>query len=198
MEIGSIFEVNPDEAKKAGTIGTLHLAQVEKYGKKNQCYTASGREAIELALISLERERPDISKCRLMPAYMCDSVFLPFLHRGWELAFYSVDRALETAGEEIFRLSLECDPGLIFIHPYYGADTCKVVRKQMQALRKSGIMVMEDVTQSYYLEEAGRTRILWWEACVNGTRFPTEDLRLPICRLRRTFYGMGKTTEKKD
>ena len=72
MEIGSIFEVNPDEAKKAGTIGTLHLAQVEKYGKKNQCYTASGREAIELALISLERERPDISKCCLMPAYMCE------------------------------------------------------------------------------------------------------------------------------
>lgn len=200
MEIGSIFEVNPDEAKKAGTIGTLHLAQVEKYGKKNQCYTASGREAIELALISLERERPDISKCCLMPAYMCDSVFLPFLHRGWELAFYSVDRALETAGEEIFRLSLECDPGLIFIHPYYGADTCKVVRKQMQALRKSGIMVMEDVTQSYYLEEAGKDAdfvvgsLRKWYAVPDGG-FAASDLPLATDILRDgEDYGKERLT----
>lgn len=155
MEIGSIFEVNPAVAKDSGETAELHLAQVDKYGKKNRCYTASGREAIALALISLERERPEITKRCLMPAYMCDSVFLPFLHRGWELVFYSVDRELETAGEEIFRLALENDPGLIFVHPYYGTDTCKGLRRQLAALRRSGVMVMEDVTQSYYLEAAG-------------------------------------------
>ena len=126
------------------------------YGKEHCCYTASGREAIELALISLERERPDIRKRCLLPAYMCDCVFLPFLHRGWELVFYSVDRELEAAGEEIFRLALEHDPGLIFIHPYYGADTCAGLRRQLVGLRRSGVLVMEDVTQSYYLEEAGK------------------------------------------
>lgn len=156
MEIGSIFEVNPAVAKESGETAELHLAQVDKYRKKNQCYTASGREAIELALISLEREKPDIPKCCLMPAYMCDSVFLPFLHRGWELVFYSVDRELETAGEEIFRLALEHDPGLVFVHPYYGTDTCRGLRRQLSALRRSGVMIMEDVTQSYYLEGAGQ------------------------------------------
>lgn len=156
MEIGSIFEVNPAVAKESGETAELHLAQVEKYGKKNQCYTASGREAIELALISLEREKPEIPKRCLMPAYMCDSVFLPFRHRGWELVFYSVDRELETAGEEIFRLALEHDPGLVFVHPYYGTDTCRSLRRQLSALRRSGVMIMEDVTQSYYLEDAGR------------------------------------------
>ena len=75
MEIGSIFEVNPALAKDGGEAVGFHLAQVDKYGKKNQCYTASGREAIELALISLERENPEIPKRCLMPAYMCDSVF---------------------------------------------------------------------------------------------------------------------------
>lgn len=156
MEIGSIFEVNPAMAKDGGEAVGFHLAQVDKYGKKNQCYTASGREAIELALISLERENPEISKRCLMPAYMCDSVFTPFLHRGWELIFYSVDRELETAGEEIFRLALEQDPGLVFIHPYYGSDTCRGLRRQLSALRRSGVMVMEDVTQSYYLQETAR------------------------------------------
>lgn len=156
MEIGSFFEINPATVKKGGEASTLHLSQVDKYGKEHCCYTASGREAIELALISLERERPDIRKRCLLPAYMCDCVFLPFLHRGWELVFYSVDRELEAAGEEIFRLALEHDPGLIFIHPYYGADTCAGLRRQLAGLRRSGVLVMEDVTQSYYLEEAGK------------------------------------------
>lgn len=156
MEIGSIFEVNPAVADESGETALIHLAQVDKYGKKNQCYTASGREAIELALISLERERPEIPKRCLMPAYMCDAVFQPFEHQGWELIFYSVDRELETAGEEIFRLALENDPGLIFIHPYYGTDTCIGLRRQFSALRRGGVMIMEDVTQAYYLEETGK------------------------------------------
>lgn len=156
MEIGSIFEIDPAAVKKGGETAAFHLSQVDKYGKKQCCFTASGREAIELALISLEREKPDIPKRCLMPAYMCDSVFLPFLHLGWELVFYSVDRDFEAAGEEIFRLALEREPGLIFIHPYYGADTCAGLRRQLAALRGRGWLVMEDVTQSYYLEETGR------------------------------------------
>lgn len=156
MEIGSFFEINPATVRKSNEASALRLSQVDKYGKKHCCFTASGREAIELALISLERERPDIRKCCLLPAYMCDSVFLPFLHRGWKLVFYSVDRDLDTAGEEIFKLALEHDPGLIFIHPYYGTDTCAGLRGQLSTLRRSGVLVMEDVTQSYYLEEAGK------------------------------------------
>lgn len=156
MEIGSIYEVNPAVAKGSVQAEELCLAQVEKYGKKHKCFTASGREAIELALISLERERPDVPKRCLMPAYMCDSVFLPFRHRGWELIFYAVDNGLASVGEALFQLTLETDPGLIFIHPYYGVDTCRGLRAQLAAIRKSGVLVMEDVTQSYYLETAGK------------------------------------------
>lgn len=156
MEIGSIFEVEPSTVRESVEADALRLCQVDKYGKRNQCFTASGREAIELALISLERERPEIRKRCLMPAYMCDSVFIPFVRRGWELVFYPVDSDLETAGEELVGLALENDPGLLFIHPYFGADTCKGVRTQIASLRKRGILLMEDVTQSYYLKEAGQ------------------------------------------
>lgn len=156
MEIGSIFEIDPVVGNKDGESAALHLSQVDKYGKAHCVFTASGREAIELALISLEREKPGIKKCCLMPGYMCDSVFLPFQHRGWELIFYSVDRDLLSYGEELFRLALEHDPGLILIHPYYGTDTCRELRVHLRALRKSGICVMEDVTQAYYLKEGGK------------------------------------------
>lgn len=134
---------------------TFFSAQVEKYGKKYCCYTATGREAIALALLSLETAQPELPRRCLMPAYMSDSVFLPFVNRGWELVFYTVDRGLLSYGEELFRLALENDPGLIFIHPYYGTDTCRELRAQLKALKKSGIFVMEDVTQSYYLEGVG-------------------------------------------
>lgn len=156
MEIGSIFEINPAAIKKGVETAPLHLAQVDKYGKAHCSFTASGREAMELALVTLEREKPDIPKRCLMPAYMCDSVFLPFRHRGWELVFYTVDRELLSYGEELFRLAMEYDPGMIFIHPYYGADTCRELRIQLKALQKSGVVVMEDVTQSYYLEGIGK------------------------------------------
>lgn len=183
MEIGSIFEIDPAAVKTGRETTALHLSQVDKYGKKECCFTASGREAIELALISLEREKPDIQKCCLMPAYMCDSVFLPFLHRGWELVFYSVDRDLETAGEEIFRLAFTRDPGLILIHPYYGTDTCAGLRGQLAALRRSGVLVMEDVTQSYYLEDVGKNAdfvvgsLRKWYAVPDGG-FVASDLPL--------------------
>lgn len=156
MEIGSIFEIDPAGIRESGEAGTLHLPQVDRYGKGYQCFTASGREAIELALVSLEREKPETPRRCLMPAYMCDSVFLPFIHRGWELVFYRVDRDLETAGEEISRLAVEKDVGLVFMHPYYGTDTCRGVRSRLSALRERGVLVMEDVTQSYYLAEAGK------------------------------------------
>lgn len=183
MEIGSIFEMDPTMVKKGGKKVPLRLAQTDKYGKRQCCYTASGREAIELALISLEREKPDVQRRCLMPAYMCDSVFLPFLHRGWELVFYSVDRDFETAGEELFRLAVERKPGLIFIHPYYGADTCAGLRGQLSALRGRGWLVMEDVTQSYYLEGAGKEAdfvvgsLRKWYAVPDGG-FVVSDLTL--------------------
>lgn len=156
MEIGSIFEINPAAAGKGAETRTLHLAQVEKYGKAHSCFTASGREAIELALCSLEAAQPELPKRCLLPAYLCDSVFLPFRHRGWELIFYTVDRGLMSYGEELFHLALEHDPGMVLIHPYYGTDTCRELRVHLKALRKSGIYVMEDVTQSYYLEGVGK------------------------------------------
>ena len=156
MEIGSIYEVAPAVTGKRAEAETLCLDHVEKYGKKHKCFTASGREAIELALISLERERPDVPKRCLMPTYMCDSVFAPFHHRGWELIFYAVDGGLESTGETLFQMILETDPGLVFVHSYYGVDTFGDLRAQLPVFRKSGILVMEDVTQSYYLETVGQ------------------------------------------
>lgn len=156
MEIGSIFEINPNwiENAKKTQGGTLRLKEVDKYGKKNTLYTASGRQAIAAALKSIEKNRPELQKKCLMPAYMCDTVFFPFEQNGWELVFYHIDRDMK-ADEVGLRELMECEkPGVLFIHAYYGVDTWKELRKVLQEYRRLGWILMEDMTQAYYLREA--------------------------------------------
>lgn len=157
MEIGSIYELNPALCKDGLTKPTepLRLGEAEKYNKKYVRYTASGREAIALALRSYESGHPQAVKRCLLPAYMCDCVFFPFERAGWELQFYHIDRNLEANIEELDRLIEQIEPSLIFVHPYYGVDTWNSVRPLFHRWRAQGVCIIEDVTQSYYLGNAG-------------------------------------------
>lgn len=156
MEIGSIYEINPKLMESAAMeTAEIRLGETEKYGKKYIRYTASGREAIAFALKSLMEKRPWVKKCCLLPAYMCDSVFFPIKRAGWEMHFYKIDKNLEAEKESLCRMIENIRPGLLFIHAYYGVDTWKPMRSLLNEWRKLGICIMEDVTQSYYLPEAG-------------------------------------------
>ena len=160
MEIGSIYEIAPDSLKGYNAdneqeVSLGELREIKKYNKKYHAYTASGREAIALALKSLSKCRPDLSKRCLLPAYMCDTVFFPFEHEGWEIYFYHVNKELKVDKEELRAQIEKVAPELLFIHPYYGVDTWKELRPWLIELKNQGICIMEDVTQSYYLGSAG-------------------------------------------
>ena len=154
-EIGSFYELNTqqilDEQHHISE-ELFSLAEVEKYKKKNVCYTSSGRDAILLALKSIEKNYPLIKKKCLMPAYMCDSVFIPFEIAGWELIFYHVDKEFCADCRAVEDLLIEHCPGMVFVHPYYGMDTCDNLWNMLQPYREQGLFVMEDVTQAYYLK----------------------------------------------
>ena len=74
---------------------------------------------------------------------------------GGALHFYHIDKRLAVRAEELCRRIDEVRPGLLFIHPYYGVDTWKAVRPLFRGWKAQGICIMEDVTQSYYLDGAG-------------------------------------------
>lgn len=175
-EIGSIYEINPETVPAGEGPGALFsLKETEKYGKSNIAFTASGRSAIALALKSFARNRGQRNEMKkagavtggagtngmgamkrcLLPAYMCDTVFFPFQWEGWEIGFYHINKNLEADAEELSRLMEEMRPNLLFIHPYYGVDTWKPMRPLLKEWRAQGICIMKDVTQSYYLENAG-------------------------------------------
>lgn len=157
MEIGSIYEINPQTVERIDWEDSrvLQLGEVLKYKKENIKYTGSGREAIALAIKSMEARSPSAVKKCLLPAYMCDTVFFPFVHAGWELFFYHIDKNLEAKEEELRSLVEHIKPGLLFIHSYYGVDTWKPMRFLLKEIKNQGIYIMEDVTQSYYLEGIG-------------------------------------------
>lgn len=154
MEIGSVYEIDPQSIADAGRDRNtpLQLKEVEKYGKKNIAYTASAREAISLALQSMEKENPDICKKCLMPGYMCDTVFIPFEQNEWELCFYHIGKDMKADERELRNLLEKEKPSLLFIHGYYGVDTWKELRPFLQECQKQGVQIMEDTTQAYYLE----------------------------------------------
>lgn len=163
MEIGSIYEINPATVAVAEESQTplFSLKETEKYGKKNVSFTASGRAAIALALKSYAQNRAGGNKTEagkkcLLPAYMCDTVFFPFQWEGWEIQFYHINKNLEADAGQLCRLMEQQRPDLLFIHPYYGVDTWKPMRFLLKEWRAQGICIMEDVTQSYYLQSAGR------------------------------------------
>lgn len=154
MEIGSVYEINPLSitAMDDKTADGVNLLEVNKYNKKNMIYTSSGREAIALTLYSIEKEYPDICRKCFMPAYMCDTVFIPFIQRGWELIFYHIDKDMKADITEIEAIFQKECSGVFFLHPYYGVDTWKVLRPLLRQYQKKGLLLMEDVTQSYYLD----------------------------------------------
>lgn len=154
MEIGSVYEINPLSipAIDDNIADRVELYEISKYDKKNIAYTASGREAIALALYSIEKEYPDICKKCFMPVYMCDTVFIPFVQRGWELIFYHIGKDMKADVTEIEALLQREDAGVFFLHPYYGVDTWKELRPLLSQYQKEGLILMEDVTQSYYLD----------------------------------------------
>lgn len=185
FEIGSIYEINPkilDEGK--AIIEELELKEVHKYRKKNTSFAASGREGIALGLRSIEVQRPEIKKICLMPAYMCDTVFYPFVNAGWKLYFYHINKQLKADEEEIRLLIDRYNPELLFINCYYGVDTWKDMRPLFKEWQNNGLTIMEDVTQSYYLQGAGLEvdyvigSLRKWYPIPDGG-FVTSDFLLP-------------------
>ena len=195
MEIGSIYEINPNCVENiVSGAESLDLPEVDKYGKKNTAFTSSGRAAIGLALRSLETENPGIVKKCLMPVYMCDSVFIPFNQNGWQLCFYHVDIHMRADREELCRMLETEKPGILFIHSYYGVDTWKEIRPMLWEYQKSGLIIMEDVTQSYYLQVESKADYIVgslrkWYAIPDGGFLTTNKMIQDECMVQDDFVS---------
>ena len=144
-EVGSFFEEEESSDRESSW-------WTDMFGRRDALYTASGREAIELAIIAAENSRSNLSKVCLLPQYTCDTVILPFQKHNWEIYFYPVDTSLEISEEILAELLNSVDPGLLLMHTYFGTDTIKGVRHLIADYqRERGLVFVEDMTQSLAL-----------------------------------------------
>lgn len=123
----------------------LHHTEIpkwlEKYG--NTVLTSSGRGAITLLL---EQVNP-INKTVLMPAYICESVIIPFLEFGYTCHFYEVGKDLTPNLDSI--RSIE-NIGIFLHMGYFGFDTNSTLKSVIQELKKHSTIIVEDITHTFF------------------------------------------------
>lgn len=163
----------------------------------------SGREAIEGALIDIEKKHPQINKICVLPQYTCDTVILPFQKHGWKIAYYQVDRTLMVNEKELEAL-LQIKPGVLFMHTYYGVDTIRPVRPLIAEHRKNnGLLFIEDMTQSLGLWKTGQDADYyvgslrkWCPIPDGGFLYSKRGLELEVAGEKTTFIAKKTTAQK--
>ena len=131
-------------------IGSIFPLQGQKCGK--QVLPQGGRVYMSLcreALLHIARQNY-ANKIVLLPAYTCDTVYLPFLQEGWRLQFYSINRDLRINTEALEKAVLNYKPSVVIAHPYYGYD---FDAQELAALsRLEGVTIVVDNTQCVFTQ----------------------------------------------
>lgn len=144
MEIGSEFWledtwVNDDPAGQIGQTGEIKW--LNKFG--NIVLTLSGRDAIFLLLQEI---KPRV-KTVLLPAYICDSVIMPFVRRGYHCCFYDINEDLSPILDTI---NINEEIGIFFHLGYYGFQTNQNLSEVIQTLKKKSVIIVEDITHTLF------------------------------------------------
>ncbi len=147
-EIGSFYEYE-ELPKKSG-----NAAKLVDFLCDRAVLLGSGRDAIEYAISDIESKKK-VKKRVLLPAYTCDTVIVPFEAAGYEIAFFHIDKQLNVLSDEFYNLVETFKPDIILFHTYYGYDGFSEIRPRLEEYKKQGISIIEDMTQSLFLDMNG-------------------------------------------
>ena len=109
----------------------------------NPILTTSGRGAISLLL---EQVVPQF-KTVLLPAFICDSVILPFIENGYSCDFYEINEDLSPNIESIKSYS---DVGVFLHMGYFGYPTNSNLLSVLKHLKEHSTIIIEDVTHTLF------------------------------------------------
>ena len=135
-EIGSNFWLNPNELIINKPIGSP-----ERFGCIGNDYVwlSTGRSAIRFVIEAIEYSKPSIKKVAVLPSFTCDTVFEPFLKKGYEVYYYPVEKNLKTTSDAIQQAVKEHDASIVLFHRYFGFNTLDgQVDKLCDTLRQWG------------------------------------------------------------
>lgn len=135
-EIGSYFWLDGKE-KNLSEDKIDWLPSVE-----DCCFTFSGRNAIDAALRVILKN--NVINRVIAPSYCCVSMLQSFIDRGLKIEFYDVGYQ---DGEFTYSVPAVDAHTIVLIMSYFGLDTAEA-HKRIVEIKKSGALVIEDITHS--------------------------------------------------
>lgn len=139
-DIGSIFPLYRDD---------LQLDLTTNNEKQNIIEYSLCREA----MFAIAHKHSTSSKRVLLPAYTCQTVIDPFVQQGWNCYFYNIQKDLRIDIEHLLSLTEEVHPAMVVVHPFYGMELDKDELEALYWIKKTGIILIEDITQCIYTEK---------------------------------------------
>jgi len=111
-------------------------------------YFKSGRNAIKAFCQLFNHSKRKV----LLPAYTCETVVQPFMDENWEIQYYEINKDLSINIESIRNIlkNFECD--VLYCQSYFGFPTHLNAKSFFTELKKQGIVIVEDITQSVLTE----------------------------------------------
>lgn len=113
-------------------------------------FLSTGRSAISLILKHIRLTKD--SKVALLPPFTCHTVIQPFINAGYEVHYYDISKDLTCNRDAFAEAVIEYQPSVVLVHGYFGFDTLHSIKELIMDIGRSGIAVIEDITQAMYSE----------------------------------------------
>jgi len=138
-EIGSDFELVEEE----------YLIPIESQRlpwevDSDILYVESGRQA--LAVVEAELRRQGHTRL-YVPSYLCDTMIAPFQRNNWTLTVLSVDGDLVVGPTDLLA---QVTGGVLLHTPYFGRQDSAAMLDALEAIRRSGVVVVVDETHRVF------------------------------------------------
>lgn len=93
------------------------------------------------------------NKSVMIPAYTCKTVIDPFEQSDWICCYYGIKDDLRIDQDSFLEILNSRKPQMVVFHPYYGCDLNPEEKALLKKAKESGAIVVEDLTQSIYLNK---------------------------------------------
>lgn len=139
-EVGSTWYTYPSLPIYPDNISGISNARYPDYTLLSTC-----RSAIGLVLNKLKDVRRAI-----VPSFTCHSVIEPFIERGISVKGFPIGHNLMVDWAQLISLAEEFKPQMVLIHGYFGFDTTADSYRYIAELKRKGIIIVEDRTQTMF------------------------------------------------
>src|SRR5690554_127397 len=121
---------------------------LERFPGKHLTYTYGGYYSLRVILQHLKLSKDEKV---LLPSYMCPTILYPFKELGILYEFYKVNNNLQIDLGDLTK-RLDGKAKAVFFINYFGFKQSDEVITALLKLKKSGIIIIQDVVQDFYVQ----------------------------------------------